>query len=394
MAIFSAYVHIPFCRRRCYYCDFPITVLGDSAIYKVSPWLKEYVDILCQEIVITPNSKNVNLQTVFFGGGTPSLLPVNELERIINTLNQHFGIAKDAEISIEIDPGTFDLLKLIEYKNIGINRVSLGVQSFQDKLLEICGRSHSVKDIFHAINLINKAQINNFSIDLISGLPYQTMKQWEFSLQTAIKLQPKHISCYDLVLEPVTVFGKKYQAGDNPLPPDEISANMYRFASEILKEAGYFHYEISNYAQSDYECRHNQVYWYNQPYYGFGMGAASYTQKQRFTRPRNRKEYFIWVENLTKNQGIFDAPILTNTDILLETLMLGLRLAKGINLEKISLQFGHEVVKKIIKCTQNYVNKGWVLIDENCHYLKLTDPEGFLYSNVVLSELFSLNYFD
>lgn len=393
MTISSAYIHIPFCRRRCYYCDFPITVLGDSATYKISPWMGEYVDFLCQEILTTPWESPTNLKTVFFGGGTPSLLPINQLERILNDLNQHFGIAKNAEISLEIDPGTFNLSQLIDYQKIGINRFSLGVQAFQDKLLTICGRSHSSIDIDHAIKLIKEAEITNFSIDLISGLPHQTLKQWEFSLKKAIKIQPKHISCYDLVLEPVTAFGKKYQGGENPLPPDEVSADMYRLASAMLTDAGYGHYEISNYAQPGYECRHNQVYWYNQPYYGFGMGAASYTQDKRFTRPRNRQEYFAWVEKLIQNQGIINVPKLTKQDLLLETLMLGLRLAKGINLHQISREFGDKIVKQIINCTKRYLQQGWIFIDEDYHYLRLTDPEGFLYSNVVLSDLFSLNDF-
>lgn len=392
--MYSAYIHIPFCRRRCFYCDFPITVLGDSATYKVSPWIEEYVDVLCREISLTPKLKDVNLETIFFGGGTPSLLPAPELARIINHLSHHFGISKKAEISMEIDPATFDVLKLIEYKNIGINRVSLGAQAFQDHLLEKCGRSHSVKDIFTAVDLIDKANINNFSMDLISGLPYQTIQEWEYSLKNVIKLKPKHISCYDLVLEPITVFGKKYQAGDKPLPTDEIAADMYRLASQMLRNAGYSHYEISNYAKSGYECRHNQVYWHNKPYYGFGMGAASYTQQKRFTRPRDRKNYFIWVENLAKNKGVIEAEILTRKDILLETLMLGLRLAKGVNLENISSSFGEEITQKIVNCVKVYVDKNWVSLDEDHSYLRLSDPEGFLYSNVILSDLFSLNLFD
>lgn len=390
MTIFSAYIHIPFCRRRCFYCDFPITILGDSATYRVSPWMGEYVDFLCQEIVTTPFEHQTNLQTVFFGGGTPSLLPVRQLERILNTLAQHLGIADHAEISIEIDPDTFNLAQLVDYQKIGINRFSLGVQAFQDHLLSICGRTHSTKDIDKAINLIHQAQISNFSMDLISGLPHQTVEEWQFSLQKAIKWQPQHISCYDLVLEPLTVFGKQYQAGDKPLPADEVSADMYRLASQMLTEAGYCHYEISNYAQPSYQCRHNQVYWDNKPYYAFGMGAANYTQQKRFTRPRNRQDYFLWVEKLRHNHGIIDAPQLTPHDQLLETLMLGLRLAKGVNLSQIALKFGDKVVKQIIKFTQRYVKQGWVFLDSDYHYLRLTNPEGFLYSNVVLSDLFSL----
>ena len=145
-------------------------------------------------------------------------------------------------------------------------------------------------------------------MDLISGLPHQTLDDWLNSLNKAIELQPKHISSYDLVLEPTTVFGKKYQAGDNPLPADEITAQMYQIASEKLTQAGYIHYEISNYAQPNYQCRHNQVYWHNQPYYGFGMGAASYNHNQRFTRPRTRDQYFAWVEKLAQENGNIEAP--------------------------------------------------------------------------------------
>lgn len=392
--MFSAYIHIPFCRRRCYYCDFPITVLGDRHKGKISPWISEYVDFLCKEILTTPQETKANLETIFFGGGTPSLLPVQDLAKIINTINSRFNISKNAEISMEIDPATFDLFQLQEYKNIGINRISLGVQSFDDQLLEIIGRTHTLKDIFVAIDLINKAQFDNFSLDLISGLPYQNTEQWQFSLEKAIEIKPKHISCYDLVLESSTVFGKKYQAGDNPLPPDEVSANMYKMASQMLRNAGYNHYEISNYAQPNYECKHNKIYWQNKPFYGFGMGAASYSQHKRFTRPRTREKYFNWVDNLIKNNGILTGENLSISDNLLETLMLGLRLKEGINLKEIAINFGQEKVDQIINCVERYLTEKWILLDENLTYLKLTDPDGFLYSNVILSDLFALDIFD
>ncbi len=392
--MFSAYIHIPFCRRRCYYCDFPITVLGDRHKAKISPWISEYVDFLCKEILTTPQETKANLETIFFGGGTPSLLPVQDLAKIIRTINSRFNISKNAEISMEIDPATFDLFQLQEYKNIGINRISLGVQSFDDQLLEIIGRTHTLKDIFVAIDLINKAQFDNFSLDLISGLPYQNMEQWQFSLEKAIEIKPKHISCYDLVLETSTVFGKKYQAGDNPLPPDEVSANMYKIASQMLRNEGYNHYEISNYAQANYECKHNKIYWQNKPFYGFGMGAASYSQNKRLTRPRTREKYFNWVDNLIKNNGILTGENLSISDNLLETLMLGLRLKEGINLEEIAINFGQEKVHKIINCVERYLKENWILLDENFSYLRLTDPDGFLYSNVILSDLFALDIFD
>ncbi|NES85272.1 MAG: coproporphyrinogen III oxidase [Moorea sp. SIO2B7] len=400
----AAYVHIPFCRRRCYYCDFPISVLGDKTTSGTFASIEHYVEILCLEIEITPVF-GVSIDTVFFGGGTPSLLPVAQLERILDTIERHFGITTGAEISMEMDPGTFTLEQLQGYKNAGVNRVSLGVQAFQDQLLQVCGRSHSSNDIFTAIDLIRQVGISNLSLDLISGLPHQTLAQWQSSLEEAIKISPHHISCYDLVLEPVTVFGKKYQPGDSPLPTDEVTVQMYQLAQQILTSAGYEHYEISNYAHKGYQCRHNRVYWQNKPYYGFGMGAASYTQRQRFTRPRIRVQYYAWVKQLIEAKGVIDFPQNTNKDILLETLMLGLRLAEGIQLSQIRQQFGEETLTKIWACLQSYEQQNWVEVlgkDEKrvkmedaetlpaVGRLRLTDPEGFLFSNTILAALFNL----
>ncbi len=398
----AAYIHIPFCRRRCYYCDFAISVVGDRNLTEDSIIVKDYIDHLCQEIRATPQS-STPLQTIFFGGGTPSLLPVKQLEEVIKTLEKQFGIASDAEISIEIDPNTFDQQKLQGYLDCGVNRVSLGIQTFDEKLLEFCGRTHRVKDIFQAIENIKKLSIKNFSLDLITGLPHQTLAQWEHSLNTAIAIAPNHISCYDLVLEPVTAFGRQYQPGKKPLPTDELTAQMYSLAQQTLTSAGYEHYEISNYARSGSQCRHNRVYWENKPYYGFGMGAASYVQGKRFTRPRNRREYYTWVQELIEAGGIINCLQNTAQDILLETLMLGLRLAEGVSLSHLTQQFGEETLEQIWICLQPYYHQGWVeflaidgkplnLEEEKnlllVERLKLTDPEGFLFSNTVLAALF------
>ncbi len=398
----SAYIHIPFCRSRCYYCDFPISVLGNKTNINTSQAIQDYVEFLCQEIQITPIFGD-SLVTVFFGGGTPSLLPVKLLERTLATLERRFGIKADAEISMEIDPGTFTLEQLQGYRQAGVNRFSLGVQAFQDELLKVCGRSHSLDNTWQAINLIHQASISNFSLDLISGLPQQTLEQWQFSLETAIKIAPHHLSCYDLVLEPVTAFGKQYQPGENPLPTDEITAQMYRLAQQMLTQAGYHHYEISNYAQLGHQCRHNRVYWENRSYYGFGMGAASYTQGQRFTRPLTRKDYFTWVQKLKETAGVLDYSSNSEIDILLETLMLGFRLLEGINLSQLQETYTEDIIEEIYVCLQPYYNQGWVqyLSQENvvldptkadekltCERIRLTDPEGFLFSNTILSTLF------
>jgi putative oxygen-independent coproporphyrinogen III oxidase len=405
----SAYLHIPFCRRRCYYCDFPVFVVGDRKNGENSGTIVQYVDVLCQEIQETPNL-GASLKTVFFGGGTPSLLSVSQLSNILETLDRQFGIAAEAEISIEIDPGTFNLEQLRGYVAAGVNRVSLGTQAFQDELLLSCGRSHSVAEIFAAVEIIRSANIVNFSLDLISGLPHQTLTQWQASLESAVEISPTHLSCYDLVIEPVTAFGRYFQAGAQPLPADETAAQMYRLAREILTGAGYEHYEISNYARSGYQCRHNRVYWENRAYYGLGMGAASYVQGVRLTRPRKTQAYYQWVREISARnspnqlgESEPDLPMSEN-EVLLETLMLGLRLASGLSWSGIADRFGQKTVDRIWQCLQPYWRQGWVEIvrSDGVHatlregekpprsgHLRLSDPEGFLFSNTILSTLFS-----
>lgn len=399
----AAYVHIPFCRRRCYYCDFPVSVVGDKATGSTSGTIEQYVEVLCQEIETTPHLGS-SLETVFFGGGTPSLLAVEQLGRLLDRLDQRFGIATGGEISIEMDPGTFSLEQLKGYQDAGVNRVSLGVQAFQDELLAICGRSHNSNDIFAAVELLRQVEISDFSLDLISGLPHQTLEQWQASLEAAVNLAPTHISSYDLIVEPVTAFGRQYNPGIKPLPTDDTAAKMYQLAQQVLTCAGYEHYEISNYALPGHQCRHNRVYWENRPYYGFGMGAASYVQGYRFTRPRTRREYYAWVQQLIDAGGILNGPELPTEDVLLETLMLGLRLAEGLSLSTLYLQFGEKTLEQIWTALRPYYCQGWVQVVgtdgksvelqdvqtlPTNGQLRLSDPEGFLFSNTVLAALFS-----
>ena len=416
----SAYLHIPFCRRRCYYCDFPVFVVGDRKNGENSGTIVQYVDVLCQEIQETPNL-GASLKTVFFGGGTPSLLSVSQLSNILETIDGKFGIAAGAEISIEIDPGTFTLEQLRGYAAAGVNRVSLGVQAFQDELLQACGRSHSVAEIFEAVQIVRSAGIVNFSLDLISGLPHQTLEQWEFSLKSAVEIAPTHLSSYDLIVEQGTAFGRYFEPGAQPLPADETAAEMYRLAGEILTDAGYEHYEICNYARDGYQCRHNRVYWENRPYYGLGMGAASYVQGRRLTRPRKTQEYYQWVRSISAKLGGETQPDIqpaieqnfqvSENDILLETLMLGLRLAEGVSLSVLTAKFTQQIVDQIWRCLQPYWKQGWIEImtedgailfegfanatlGEGAQLplsgkLRLSDPEGFLFSNTILADLFS-----
>ncbi len=391
----AAYLHIPFCRRRCFYCDFPITVVGNADLHQ-SNWVENYVNTLCLEIQATPR-QGQRLTSIFFGGGTPSLLPVQNLAQILTSLDHQFGIDAQAEISLEIDPATFTFSQLQAYQFLGVNRLSLGVQAFQDDLLQKCGRFHREKDIEQAIAWIHQLGFKNWSLDLISGLPEQTLDHWQASLAQAIDCQPSHLSCYDLVLEPVTVFGKQLVAGEKPLPGDEQTAQMYRLASQLLRQAGYDHYEISNYGRSGYQCLHNRVYWENRSYYGFGLGAASYTQGVRFTRPRTRQSYTDWVTNYRRSPGEILGEPVSAIDHLLESLMLGLRLREGVILETLPRMNAHWLTQ-ILAILQPFVHQGWVnqqpvnypqephVIHTQIH---LTDPDGFLFSNQVLTAIFT-----
>ncbi|HHP7244807.1 MAG TPA: radical SAM family heme chaperone HemW [Elainellaceae cyanobacterium] len=420
----SAYVHIPFCRRRCFYCDFPVSIVGDrpprsrqADASQQFGTIAEYLHHLIQEIEATP-SWGASLQTIFLGGGTPSLLTAQQLDQILDVLDQRFGIESTAEISIEMDPGTFDQRRLSGYQAAGVNRISLGVQAFQADLLAACGRTHTPEDVSEAIAMLKQANIANVSLDLISGLPHQTVDQWHDSLRQAIEYGPAHLSIYDLTIEPMTAFSRWYEPGSDPLPTDEMTADMYRIAEHTLTAAGYEHYEISNYARPGYSCRHNRIYWENRPYYGFGMGAASYINGHRWSRPRNRRDYYTWVPTFVQNDGQLDCPVTPPNETLLDTLMLGLRLSDGIRIDTLICQFGEPSVQRMLRCLSPYAEQGWVVLESHSgrsprllipdaipdattldnlserrpllegHRIRLTDPEGFLFSNRVLAEIF------
>jgi oxygen-independent coproporphyrinogen-3 oxidase len=383
----AAYVHIPFCRRRCYYCDFPVTVVGDRLRGDASGTIRQYVGWLSEEIVATPPS-DTPLRSIFFGGGTPSLLDPDQVNHLLRTLEHHCGLAAGAEITMEMDPGTFTRSHLEGYLQAGVNRISLGVQAFQDDLLQACGRTHCVAEIYAAFELLHQCGCTNISLDLISGLPHQSLTQWEDSLNRAIALAPQHLSVYDLVIESGTVFGKRYAPGDAPLPTDERTAQMYRLASDRLQVEGYEHYEISNYAQPSFRCRHNQVYWRNEPYYGFGMGATSYINHQRFSRPRTRVAYREWLEGYQGTGGQIVEPPTSESDRLFETLMLGFRQADGVNLEQLQTTYGSQRIATLLQTLAPFLAKGWVEW-VNPDQVRFSDPDGFLFSNQILVELWS-----
>jgi putative oxygen-independent coproporphyrinogen III oxidase len=387
----SAYVHIPFCRRRCFYCDFPISVLGNQRRGETSMTVEDYVAVLCQEMAATPGGASP-LQTIFFGGGTPSLLSVPQLEQILAQLDRRFGIGTGAEISMEMDPATFDLAHLQGYLQAGVNRISLGVQALNDTTLEACGRYHRVADVDQAVAWLHQVEMANWSLDLISGLPHQTPEDWQAGLRQAVALGPHHLSIYDLTVEPQTVFAKRYQPGDAPLPTDEQTAQMYRWTQGYLTTQGYEHYEVSNYAKPGHRCRHNLTYWHNQSYYGFGLGATSYTQHQRVSRPRTLATYRQWVQGFEAAGGRHPEPVTPPLEQLLDGLMVGLRLQEGIEGETLRSLCPPSTWTILYGALQPHIQQGLVVVEgdswSTLGRLRLSDPDGFLFSNGVLADCF------
>jgi oxygen-independent coproporphyrinogen-3 oxidase len=381
----SLYLHIPFCKRRCFYCDFAITTGGENL-------KQQYVDVLCQEIELTVAAipPVETLQTIFFGGGTPSLLSVKQVEQILETIAKYFAIAPNVEISLEANAGTVSLESLLGYRSLGVNRISLGAQAFQQELLDICGRGHSIREIYEAVDAIEKAGFENFSLDLISGLPHQSMKDWDFSLKEAIALQPTHLSVYDLTIEEGTAFGKRYQAGNQPLPTEDHTVAMYLAAHERLPAAGYEHYEISNYARSGYQAQHNLTYWRNQPFFGMGMGATSYIDRQRIDRPRKMREYLDAIAQWQMEGISFTSPIVDHAEELMDSLMQGLRLAEGLSLYLLQSKYGKELCDRALQILDRYRDRHWVSFVEQPEDIRilLVLPDGWLFSNIIISDLY------
>lgn len=376
----AAYLHIPFCRQRCHYCDFA-TGLGTQEL------IETYVQMLCREIGSPCRYRHLPgdpspLTSIFFGGGTPSLLTATQLGRILNKLREKIPLHPECEISLEANPGTLTPEQLSGYRALGVNRVSLGVQAFQAELLAACGRLHGVEEVYEAVHDLRTVGINHFNLDLIFGLPHQTLEHWQQSLQALIAISPPHVSIYDLTIESGTKFGRLYRPGDAPLPPEEATVEMYLMARELLTQAGYIHYEISNFARPGFQCRHNRVYWENRPYFGFGMGSVGYEGRRRIQQPKTLYDYFEQVK-----AGIHPMPPETaSEEAWMDTLMLGLRLQEGLDLAHLQASFGDGKVKQALDRLEPYFRKGWASC--NGGRLRLIPPNGWLFSNEILKDLF------
>jgi oxygen-independent coproporphyrinogen-3 oxidase len=272
----SAYLHIPFCRRRCAYCDFN-TYAGREAL------ISSYVAALCREIETVGQAAPVRLtlHTIYFGGGTPSLLSPSQCERILTTLRQHYALAEETEITLEANPGTLSRAVLAALHHLGINRLSLGMQSAHTAELERLGRTHTLAEVVESVRWAREAGFHNLNLDLIYGLPQQSLTQWQTTVQQAVALAPEHLSLYALTVEPHTPLGRQIERGLLPPPDPDLAATMYEWASDYLERHGYAQYEISNWSRPGFACRHNLTYWRDQPYLGFGAGAHGYVNRYR-----------------------------------------------------------------------------------------------------------------
>ena len=371
----ALYFHIPYCKQKCPYCDFNSYNNGIN---------KDFVTALKEEIGI--KSKNIDqyqIGSVFFGGGTPTTLSSFQITDILNFCFNKFSIKSDCEVSIEANPGTIDYQYLKLLRNKCFNRLSLGCQSFNDDLLKKIERIHNCDEIFQSVSAARKAGFKNISLDLMFGLPRQSFEMWEETLQSATQLKPTHLSVYNLTIEKETPFYDQLRKGILILPSEELQSKMYKRAVEYLSQAGYIHYEISNFAVKGYECRHNKVYWNNNEYVGFGPGAASYLNG---TRSKNILSPEKYIETLLEKKEIplFEKETLDQKKSMRETLMLGLRMVKGINLSDFEKRFGKTLDSEFGEKIRKLHNEHFLEYSDK--KLKLT-RKGILYSNEVFVEL-------
>lgn len=325
----SLYIHIPFCVRKCGYCDFLSAPADEKA-------RDRYVQALLMEIERYRGTETADrkIKTLYIGGGTPSILSVNQLDCIIQKIKCTFNFCDDIEASMEMNPGTASKEKCRALYQMGINRLSIGLQSTNDKELNTLGRIHSYEDFLNTYTWCREAGFQNINVDLMAALPYQTVESYTTGLRKIIRLAPEHISAYSLILEEGTPFYQKYNSGCYPLPDEEQERLMYRETEQILAQAGYERYEISNYAKKGYACRHNLVYWQGGDYLGLGLGSSSYMDGVRF---HNTTDFDIYV-----NQGAYveDREELSVQAKMEEFMFLGLRIMAGVSGTKFEKRFG------------------------------------------------------
>lgn len=372
----AIYIHIPFCVKKCLYCDFA-SGPGDAN------QIAYYMRVLQKEIrSFSAISTLYQIQTVFFGGGTPSFVTPSYIRQLMQLLRSQFSFSERAEISLEANPGTLDEEKLEIYREAGINRLSLGLQSVHEEDLKRLGRIHSYEDFLYGYRIARRAGFRNINVDLMSGLPRQSLAAWQESLQRVAELEPEHISAYSLSIEEGTPFYEQYGEGLGrlALPGEELDRQMYHYTGEYLSARGYQRYEISNYARPGYECRHNMTYWTLGEYLGFGQAAASFLEQRRFVNPASPEAY--WQAARTSYQRFRNMPPESLKDQMEEYMFLGLRTARGISREEFKKRFGRSFPPRVEKEMLDLYRQG--LLQQKGGRITLTE-QGIDVSNVVLA---------
>ena len=405
----SLYIHIPFCKKKCLYCDF----LSAPACAKER---EDYVKALLREIsVMAKLCKEYRIISVFFGGGTPSLLSSTQMRRIMAAIRNGYNLSKDAEITVECNPATANLEKLSHYRECGINRLSIGLQSANDKELKELGRIHNYRQFLDTFDAARKAGFTNINVDIMSALPGQTYESYIHTLTTVINLQPEHISAYSLIIEEGTPFYERYseevsnKVAQNmecattypPLPDEDTERRMYHDTAKLLQKEGYLRYEISNYAKKGYECRHNMTYWTGIEYLGFGLGASSFFNGYRFKNITDINDYIqkcgkVLLQNITSGgcNAAPDSPLIEETvaltvnDKMEEYMFLGLRLKKGVSIPLFQQQFGVPVENVYGKEIEKLKQEGLLLQRGNrlCLSKKGTDLANYAMSHFILDK--------
>lgn len=369
------YIHIPFCRQKCYYCDFP-------SYPNMEEYWDAYMESLVSELVLKAEEyNNPDVATIFIGGGTPSLLPSEYISRILETVYKHYKVTTDCETTLESNPGTLTDEKLRDYKESGINRLSIGLQACQDEILKKLGRIHTFKDFTFTLKLAQKHGFVNINADIIFGIPDQTLAQWKDTVSKVLAFDIAHISCYSMSIEEDTVFGRLRSAGELEEIDDELDRDMYHYAVDTFCKAGFHQYEISNFSKPGFMCRHNMNYWERGEYIGTGAGAHSFMQNRRYANTAGVPEYIEGIKG--KKPVLSEDNILSRSDEIKESIILGLRMNKGIDLARLSAEFGKDLENEYGKVINKLLTQN--LIEREGTVLRLTS-NGMDFANRVFIE--------
>lgn len=370
----SLYIHIPFCAQKCLYCDFPSFARKDHL-------RKAYIEALNKEIIsLREKHNNLEIKTIFIGGGTPSVLEADELECLLKEVAK-LNMAKDIEYSMECNPGNLTEEKLEVMKKYGVNRISIGLQAKQDNLLKGLGRIHNYKTFKENFLLAKKVGFNNINVDLMFGLPNQRLNEWEETLREIISLDPAHISAYSLIIEEGTAFYNLYENDKLKLPTEEEERKMYHLAKKILEENGFNQYEISNYAKEGKECRHNLAYWNMDNWIGVGSAAASYINGKRIKNISSVEEYI----NSINEKGEAVEEIINNSknDNIEEFMFMGLRKINGIDENEFKKRFSMNINDVYGEILNKYIDEGLLIRDSGMIFLS---EKGIEISNVIMAD--------